>query len=706
MSGFRYVSASNPCPLCRAKTDCRTSGDLIFCHTNRNTSDYVPGHVNVGQSKDGTWGLWLPEHIANDPDRPRHSRRDHSHAHSRTCHHAHARPTTNAANLIPTMFERLRDESTSPPYSMATSAAEHLGLPYSSSQHWQFWEDLQSSTTPRSWGWTLPEWGFDDKGQFRPVSVLLRRGDGTKRNYGDIRVHDNPKRGLTLLHGYDKGDGGIIYIPEGASDCLALDAIGLTAIGRPSSRTGGETLARHIALSDGLRDRPIVVLAENDLKQKEGDPFPRWEGRDGARIVAQQLADRLGRAVRVGYVPEGAKDVRAWFHRHWHQEGDELAGLAERFEAGVCRAMEVYESRPEAERVATPTPTTPPDHAPSPATPSADPAIPEGVKYVLGSPQSVEDAVVDDLSAFGVLMRQAIHAQREADQKAQASQPPPSLVLTASEVAARIREARGHNGPFPRCPNPRRLILSDPATNRPFVLEVRCEHWDCPACRPWLIYREEQNAELRFRQAAHLFHVMLPDHQWDTFARRLRRAKANYRRQQYWHSDPGDPDAPAELWSIVIMDRRVMDAPPITAEAALDIIRTHFSHWHEDYNPCSTSRGWCRAREEREPQFERLGMVAPGTTRQEIEQIAADVGATVRAIRPTGHGDGRILRIFKFDRPDGWDIDTRDRLASNLMMGEVVPDLPDDIEFEWGVRAPHGTPATPLDRELTAAWVT
>lgn len=334
MSAFRYVSASFPCPLCSKKADCRVNHDgMVFCHTHRHNYGQHDNHVYCGESCN-IWGMWLPEHLANDPDRQRGN-------YSRSSRpSAPVRPTVSAENVRASMYERLRRESLPCNPMHAEMLSSHLGLPASCADHMGFWEDHQSGISPTPWGWTLPEYGFDDKGEFRPVCWMIRYGDGTKRNHGDIRIENSPKRGLTLLDDYDQG--GIVYVPEGATCCLALNAMGLTAIGRPSSRQGAETLARHIALTPAFDDRPIIIIAENDLKQKPGE-LPRWEGRDGARIVAQQLADRLGRVVRVGYVPGGVKDVRDWFWQYWHEEGDEVAGMAERFKDGICRLIEIYE---------------------------------------------------------------------------------------------------------------------------------------------------------------------------------------------------------------------------------------------------------------------------------------------------------------------------------------------------------------------------
>jgi hypothetical protein len=90
-------------------------------------------------------------------------------------------------------------------------------------------------------------------------------------------------------------------IPEGPSDVLALTAMGIAAIGRPSNTGGVEMLAQ--LLADLPAERAIVVLGEYDPK-----PDGKWPGRDGAVKVAEELAARLGRTVFWALPPGGIKD--------------------------------------------------------------------------------------------------------------------------------------------------------------------------------------------------------------------------------------------------------------------------------------------------------------------------------------------------------------------------------------------------------------
>ena len=98
---------------------------------------------------------------------------------------------------------------------------------------------------------------------------------------------------------------GPIVIVEGFSDRLALEACGLAVVGRPNNMTGAEMLAT--LLRDVPAERPIVILAEHDLK-----PDGTWPGKTGAEHVAAKLGAALQRPVRVAFPPEGSKDARAW----------------------------------------------------------------------------------------------------------------------------------------------------------------------------------------------------------------------------------------------------------------------------------------------------------------------------------------------------------------------------------------------------------
>jgi hypothetical protein len=142
--------------------------------------------------------------------------------------------------------------------------------------------------------WAIPE--HDAAG--RVVGISRRYRDGSKKAF------PGGGRGLVVPERWREREGPV-FLPEGASDVLALTAMGMCAVGRPSNLGGVEQLAE--LLKDLPADRDLVLVAEWDPK-----PDGRWPGLDGAVKVAGELAERLGRTVFWVLPPPGAKDARAW----------------------------------------------------------------------------------------------------------------------------------------------------------------------------------------------------------------------------------------------------------------------------------------------------------------------------------------------------------------------------------------------------------
>jgi hypothetical protein len=173
--------------------------------------------------------------------------------------------------------------------------------------------------------WTFPE---RDAGG-RVIGVLMRGPRGRKW------AEEGSRRGLSFAEEWLRLLEGPVFLVEGATDATALASLGLAAVGRPSSKGGVELLGELLAVSD----REIVVVGDRDRERDRG----RIPGVEGALYTARKLAEELGRAVRWGLPPDGAKDSRAWLNARLREAGGHLraadaAALGSRFAADVLAA--------------------------------------------------------------------------------------------------------------------------------------------------------------------------------------------------------------------------------------------------------------------------------------------------------------------------------------------------------------------------------
>jgi hypothetical protein len=164
--------------------------------------------------------------------------------------------------------------------------------------------------------WTMPEANPAGK----VTGLVCRYQDGEKK------AMTGSGRALVLLDRWDTGDGPV-YAVEGHSDSLAMAALGLSVVGRPSNTGGVQHLAE--LLREQPAERDIIIVAEWDPKA-DG----KWPGVDGAKSTAAALARQLGRPVKWALPPEGAKDVRKWLLSQnlpgdcldaWHEAGAKLS---------------------------------------------------------------------------------------------------------------------------------------------------------------------------------------------------------------------------------------------------------------------------------------------------------------------------------------------------------------------------------------------
>lgn len=167
--------------------------------------------------------------------------------------------------------------------------------------------------------WTIPEWS----GSGRIVGIQRRlarpRPDGPSK----LQLPGG-RRGLVYCETADMSSP--VLIVEGMTDVAACLSMGVSAVGRPSNLGGVAFLVRLLGRCDGR----LVVVGERDRKPHDSLPEPVrakhsphcpgcaacWPGQYGAKTVARQLGQRLGRAVLCVLPPGEAKDIRQWAQEH------------------------------------------------------------------------------------------------------------------------------------------------------------------------------------------------------------------------------------------------------------------------------------------------------------------------------------------------------------------------------------------------------
>jgi hypothetical protein len=314
------VNKGSPCQLCGASRGCSVGQDGLFlCRGGKGD---VTGFFKIGPSKHDS--QFVAYRANNDPLLYRNQG---SAAHNTSGKRAEKENAENSGNelLLPKALawaEALVD-------ARGVELAEHLGLPpyclYSMPMIGLNKRDREGAC------WTFPE--MDGEGHL--VGIMRRWPDGHKKQVG------NAPRGLTVPDHWTDGEGAL-YICEGASDTLAMVAMGLNAIGVPSAGGGLDYLPT--LLNEWPKERAIVVVGDMDPT-----PEGKWPGKEGAVKIASVLSGLLKRPVLWTLPPQGIKDVRAWTGcgqsdgfemESWHAMG-------ERFEAAI-KLLKVDAATPDA----------------------------------------------------------------------------------------------------------------------------------------------------------------------------------------------------------------------------------------------------------------------------------------------------------------------------------------------------------------------
>lgn len=312
MASFIRCSKSLPCVICgRHDKNCSTSQltGMKFCRGHREDSP-PDGWRCIGEDKTTTAFKFVPDYghgtHYNDPAQKarideakrvqreaREAKRNRSNSTSATP--SPATPSAKGDELSKT-FIHIRDNMRPMTERERELIAARLRVPIAVI-------DLLGVMYLENDGNFQPAYVFPELDADRNIiGYSLRYSDknNTKLNHG--------KRGLYIPHDWKKVfdlvmEDRLLILCEGASDTLALRAMGFNVIGRPSNKGGVDLLAKLLGPID--HNIMIVMLGENDLK-----PDGEWPGREGAEYTSQEVANLIRRPIRAAMPPPGIKDAR------------------------------------------------------------------------------------------------------------------------------------------------------------------------------------------------------------------------------------------------------------------------------------------------------------------------------------------------------------------------------------------------------------
>lgn len=346
-----------PCPVCGKKKDCRANDDgLHFCRSGLNGQrDGQAGFEFIENSRCGTWGMYriagsewkggVPVASpaptpAIDPaaaERERLAREAKAASDAREAIFAARRKAivlNNISTCHPESLDFLARTLKLPRFCLDALRIDMWQHPaHDEKWAWVFYETLPGTPPPTP-------------------TVSLRHENGDKYAYGPRGIFVGRNWNATDAAGNSVGP---LYIVEGASDVLALYALGLPAIGRPNNTGGAEHIAAFVTENGIQPGRPIIVLGENDQKRNG-----TWPGMDGARRVSAKLAELLpGHPVTMAFPPDNIKDSRQWVINQvgasWSQETlADLGGVFARAVNGMARKP--FDDHPAEAVDASPTP--------------------------------------------------------------------------------------------------------------------------------------------------------------------------------------------------------------------------------------------------------------------------------------------------------------------------------------------------------------
>lgn len=268
---YHRVSGRDRCPKCGKPDWC------LWAPTNPGSAicQRVESEVVVGEA--GYYHAGSAAPVVQCTTRPRPPRPSH-HGPVALYHMAHR--TTTAS-----MVQDLADELGLPPESTVTLSPAYM-------------PDLNA--------WAFP----------------MRNADGAIVGIR-MRNHKAEKWALTGSHNAlfiptETGTAGTLWLPEGPTSTIACHAMGLRAIGRPSTNTGFDLIDQYMAMHK-LTD--AVCLVDDDKMDERTGKYPGLEW--SAKLVQHLLECNRRRTVRLVMLP--CKDARVLYRNYGADEGRKLA---------------------------------------------------------------------------------------------------------------------------------------------------------------------------------------------------------------------------------------------------------------------------------------------------------------------------------------------------------------------------------------------
>lgn len=316
-----------PCPVCGGTKDCRQREcqgrmPIVHCHHTHRFADVIGAWVRIGEDSQG-FQMWERRDGGSfgsatpTTDFPPMSSGD-----ERTLGISDPVPEYVSPRKAPDyskIAQHIRDRSRVNVFANEKLCRE-LGLPWSAVDAF----DIRLHSEQQCKWWAIPVYDGNEEWlgySIRPFGHGQKKWRGPK-DRGDGR---SVGKGLFFLPGRwreaSRDPNVPVFCPEGFTDAATLIGAGLSAIGRPNDRQGGECLAK-LLLRHPLRssaEAPIVVLI--------GDNDRNASGLKGVVACAKRMI-KLGlpaSLLRISFL-RNTKDVRtAWNLSHPGMWDDRLA---------------------------------------------------------------------------------------------------------------------------------------------------------------------------------------------------------------------------------------------------------------------------------------------------------------------------------------------------------------------------------------------